>query len=65
MASDYMVQVQCPICMEQAHVVVPLLGYLRWHEGELIQNALPSLNADDRERLITGICPSCWDRELG
>ena len=65
MASDYLVQVQCPVCMEQAHVIVPLSGYLRWQEGELIQDVMPSVSADDRERLITGICPSCWDKELG
>ena len=31
----------------------------RWQRGTLIQNAFPDMSADDRERLITGICPSC------
>lgn len=65
MASDYLVQVQCPVCMEQAHVIVPLDGYLKWQDGELIQNAMPTISADDRERLITGICKPCWDNEFG
>ena len=29
--------------------------------GTLIQNALPSLSADDREFLMTGATPEEWD----
>jgi hypothetical protein len=28
---------------------------LAWEEGELIQNAMPQLSADDREFIMTGI----------
>jgi hypothetical protein len=28
---------------------------LAWEEGELIQNAMPHLSADDREFIMTGI----------
>ena len=34
----------------------------KWQAGELIQNAFPDLNADDREFLITGITPEEWDK---
>lgn len=27
----------------------------------VIQDAMPNLSADDREFLITGICPKCWN----
>jgi hypothetical protein len=33
----------------------------RWKAGELIQNVMPSISADDREFLMTGITPEEWD----
>ena len=30
--------------------------------GENIQIAFPDLTADQREILISGICPECWDK---
>ncbi len=32
----------------------------KWQNGELIQNAMPHLNADDREYVMTGITPAEW-----
>tara|TARA_Y100000034_G_C6571462_1_gene247693 strand:+ start:311 stop:505 length:195 start_codon:yes stop_codon:yes gene_type:complete len=32
-----------------------------WASGTLIQNAMPSLSADDREFLMTGATPEEWD----
>ena len=64
MAADYRVETQGPVCMEAHVLYVPLSGYTAWQNGELIQNAMPTLSADDRERLITGICPACWENEL-
>jgi uncharacterized OB-fold protein len=52
---------QCPDCGTISLVSVPDDGgYERWLKGDLIQNALPTLKAGDREKLITGICPKCW-----
>jgi len=33
-----------------------------WMQGELIQNAMPQLSADDREFLMTGMMPDDWDK---
>jgi len=33
----------------------------RWIGGELIQNAMPNLTADEREFIMTGITPEEWD----
>ncbi len=38
-------------------VFVPANELFAYRQGELIQNAMPSLNADDREFLMTGIIP--------
>lgn len=32
-----------------------------WQNGELIQNAMPNLTADEREFIMTGITPEVWD----
>ena len=36
-----------------------------WHNGEVIQRALPHLSADEREFLMTGITPDEWKAEFG
>lgn len=38
---------------------------LVWEKGELIQNAMPNLSADDREFLMTGITPEEWEATFG
>ena len=39
-------------------------GVLAVNDGELIQNAFPTLGDDEREMLKTGICDQCW-KSLG
>jgi len=37
--------------------------FLRWQNKEMaIQEAFPELSADDREMLISGTCPACWEK---
>jgi hypothetical protein len=52
----------CPFCNETHTVEVSATGFQRWAvDGEYIQNALPELNSDNRELLMTGTCAECWD----
>lgn len=37
----------------------------RWKNGELIQNAMPNLTADEREFIITGLTAEDWDNMFG
>ena len=37
----------------------------RWENGEMIQNAMPTLSADEREFIITGITPEMWADTFG
>ena len=37
-------------------------GLRAWQKGGLIQNAIPDLNAGDREFLISGISPEGWNQ---
>ena len=34
----------------------------RWQGGENIQKVFPDMSASEREILITGIHPACWDK---
>lgn len=51
----------CPFCHEVSLIEVNEEDFDRWEEGKLVQDAFPYLSASDREKLITGICPECWE----
>lgn len=53
----------CPICGSTEVVTMPLSGYGAWLRGTYIQEALPELSDGQRERLMTGICNSCFPKE--
>ena len=53
---------KCPWCGEEHEVEVPFEDYLAWQSGESIQVAMPQLSADEREMLISGVCPKCWEK---
>ena len=36
-----------------------------WHDGALIQDALPDATVDQREFLISGCTPACWESMFG
>lgn len=57
---------QCPFC-GTAHVITVRFGdYAIWKYGGLsAQDVFPYLSADEREMLISGICPDCWDEMFG
>lgn len=54
------VETQCPVCKQTSEVVVPVDGMAAWAAGAYIQDAMPELSVDDREKLMTGI-DGCWD----
>ena len=35
-----------------------------WEDGELIQNAMPSLTPDQREFIMTGVTPEEWENSF-
>ena len=53
---------RCPLCGARRTLTVSREGYFLWLHGTLIQYALPELSLDDRERLISGTCRSCWGK---
>lgn len=61
MSNTINVVVFCPFCNDVAELEVSFEGFKQWKSGELLQQAMPEINADDRERLISGTCPKCWN----
>ena len=55
----------CPFCGGKNKVKVNQKDYLNWQNGTMIQNAFPYLSVDEREELLSGICPTCWDKYFG
>ena len=59
------VSLQCPFCGRGHEVEVNEADYWDWDDGMMVQDAFPYLSADEREMLITGICPTCWNKTFG
>ena len=51
----------CCVCKLTSMVDVDSAKLARWRAGEHVQDVWPEMSADDRELLITGIHPNCWD----
>lgn len=69
MKNDYMVATKirnltvgnrCPLCGKVHNVTVDKAGFERWILGVSVKSAFPYLSADEREILLSGICPECW-----
>jgi len=52
----------CTVCGEYEVWSLDRQAVTRWQEGENIQRAFPDMNAGDREILISGTHPACWDK---
>jgi hypothetical protein len=51
----------CTWCNKPAEVTVTEFDYKRWRSGTHAQHAFAEMSADDREMLISGTPPACWD----
>ena len=56
---------RCPFCGRGNEVEVNEEDYWDWQDGTVAQNAFPYLTAEEREMLISGICPDCWNSMWG
>ena len=59
------VKMTCPFCGGEHSVEVNLAGFEAWRNGELIQRVMPDLTSDEREQLISGLCPKCQAKMFG
>jgi hypothetical protein len=61
----YLMIRDCMLCGEESRVTVPAQGLWDWEHGEFVQRAFPDLNSDEREKILTGTHPECWDALSG
>lgn len=54
------IKASCKFCGKEYDVEVDAEGYRLFRHGKAIEHALPDLSDDDRELLISEICPTCW-----
>jgi hypothetical protein len=57
--------ISCPFCGNKNTVMVESQDYADWRNGKLAQDAFDYLSADDREIIISGVCPTCWSQTFG
>jgi len=57
-----MVEVFCPSCRMGTMVKAPVAGLKARENGALVQVAFPTLNADERELFVTGLCKGCFPK---
>ena len=62
---DTTMNLQCVHCDETYQINLNYEDVQAWKDGTLIQDALPYLNADQRELLISKTCGSCFDKMFG
>ncbi len=55
----------CRVTGKDHTVTVPLDGFMKWQNGELIQRAMPHVSHDDREFLINHTSPEGWELTMG
>lgn len=51
----------CPYCGRTSEISVPIDGLEAFGLGAHIQEAFPDLTKEEREMLITGLHPDCFD----
>ena len=55
------IQRECPHCHKLQIINVDDNQYNDWLAGKNIQRAFPDLSPNQREILMSGICPECWE----
>ena len=51
----------CRTCGSQEAITVEAKDLAAWKNGTIIQEAMPYLDADQREMMISNTCSECWD----
>jgi hypothetical protein len=51
----------CVVCGERTTVALERIKLVRWQRGEFVQTVWPDMPIDDRELLISGTHPACWE----
>lgn len=58
---DLIIENTCPFCHRVDCIEVNGSDFYKWSHGMRAQKAFPYLSDNEREMIISGICPTCWD----
>lgn len=55
----------CVVCGSTTHLHLDPAALAAWQAGRYVQDAFPTFSAAERELLISGTHPACWDELFG
>jgi len=55
----------CIVCGQSSLLNLDTDKLMRWKSGERVQTVWPEWSSDQRELLITGTHPKCWEQMFG
>lgn len=55
----------CMVCGKKAVIQVSLADLVRYQQGSFVQDVWPNWKPEERELIITGTHPECWNRIFG
>lgn len=60
------IEIKCNLCGKSQVFEMTKDQFIAWtNRRDVIQHIFPELNNADREMLISGTCPVCWERMFG
>lgn len=63
--SKLTLEVKCNLCRTELEIPVTEKDWKKYQEGELIQRCFPYLTPEQRELIISGTCPDCFNKLFG
>lgn len=55
----------CQVCSETSEFELDTEKLRQWEGGAFAQDVFPEMSAAEREQLISGTHPACWDELFG
>lgn len=65
MAQQKYVTPRCIICGNTSVLMLDSEGLEQFKRGVFVQKAFPKLNPSEREHVLTGTHPACWNKVMG
>lgn len=64
---DEIVEINCRWCGQGVGLVASQLEWDMWFSPDrpMVQRCFPTMSAENREMLVSGTCPKCWDSMFG
>lgn len=56
---------RCSWCGYKGELEVPMSGLVARNQGALIQDAFPEMSRPEREQIVSGTHPECWEKMFG